>query len=258
MSLLSLFRGSAEKQIAKLRKKVKEPHGDASVRVNAAYKLYQMGTSPAIRALLERFTITVSPSTVDEEEKQQVLGWLVSFGEQAVEPLVSFLKRERQVYWPIRILRRILSREELVTTINEVLLYHWENPPASTQPQAQMIRAVLGEPSKELGETVSLYLEETDDDVQIAALDFLFEGSNEAAPANRGKILECFLAAEDRLRVRHHILDRLLEKRWSVKGYRPRMEAALPPGYSLSRDGRVKRLGDGRLAEEPAVRPSPG
>ncbi len=256
MSLLSLFRGSTEKQIAKLRKKVKEPHGDASVRVNAAYKLYQMGTPMAIRALLERFTITVSPLATDEEEKQQVLGWLVSFAEGAVDPLVTFLKRERQVYWPIRVLGRILPREDLVATINEILLHHWENPPATTQPQAQMIRAVLGEPSKALRETVSLYLEETDDDVQIAALDFLFQGSNEDLPANREKILECFLAAEDRLRVRHHILDRLLEKRWSVKGYRPRVEAVLPTGYSLSRDGRIKRLGDGRLGADPAARSS--
>ena len=48
MSIFSLFRGSPEKQLLKLRKKTKEPHGDASVRINAAYKLYEIGTPEAI------------------------------------------------------------------------------------------------------------------------------------------------------------------------------------------------------------------
>ena len=66
MSFLSIFKNSPEKQIAKARKRVKEPHGDASIRVAACQKLAAMGTLESIEALLDRFKITVAPATQDE------------------------------------------------------------------------------------------------------------------------------------------------------------------------------------------------
>ena len=239
MDILSIFRSSPQKQIEKLRKKVKEPHGDPAVRINAARRLFEMGTPEAIAVLLERFTINVSPSRQDEEEKEEVLRWIVSFGEKAVPPLRDFLKRERQVYWPVRALKGILSQEELIREINQILRYHWENPPASTEPQAQLIRAMHGMHSPELEETVRLYLQEKDDDVLLAALDFLFEQSGEES---REAVLQCYLDSEDRPRLRAHILDRLAEKRWSVRGYRPKIEETLPESYTLTREGTVKRI----------------
>src|SRR5690606_34258945 len=130
--ILALFQRTPEKQVPRLRKKVKEPHGEASVRMAAAQRLVEMGTFPAIRALLDRFLIATSPSSEDEVEKQQVHDWLVSLGEDAVEPVLDFLRTERLLYWPIRALREILPEDEFVEKINEVLRFHWENPPASS------------------------------------------------------------------------------------------------------------------------------
>ncbi len=240
MDILSIFRGSPAKQIERARKKVKEPHGDASVRVNAAYKLYQMGTPEAILALLDRFKISVSPSVQDDEEKEQVLEWIVSFGETAVEPLVTFLKRERQVYWPVRALKRILPEESLVKRLTEVLHHHWMNPPASPEPKAQLIRALEGMHSPELEETVRLFMDARDDDVLLAALDYLFESDEER---NRETVLQGFVDSEERPRIRAHILDRMVEKGWSVKGFRPAIEEALPEGYTLTREGLIKSIG---------------
>lgn len=239
MDLFSFLSRSPERQIQKLRKKVKEPHGEASVRVNAAYKLYEMGTPEAISVLLERFTITVSPQVQDEEEKEQVLSWVSGFGRQAVEPIVQFLKSERQVYWPFRALRVILGDQELIERCNEVLRHLWENPPATVEPQTQLIRCLKGLHSTELEETIRLYLEERDDDILIAALDYLFELGGEDS---RNSVLESFLESEDRPRVRTHILDRLTKSDWTVKGYRPSIETSLPPGYALTREGRVRKL----------------
>ena len=97
MDILSIFRSSPEKQIAKARKRVKEPHGDAAVRINAARKLWEIGTPESILALLDRFTITSSPLVQDGEEKEDVLAWIVELGPLAVPPLKTFLKRERGV-----------------------------------------------------------------------------------------------------------------------------------------------------------------
>jgi len=237
MDILSIFNRSPEKQIQRLRKKVKEPHGEASVRINAAYKLYEMATPEAILALLDRFTITVSPTVQDEEEKEQVSAWVVSFGKESVEPIMKFLRRERQIYWPFQALRRMLSDEELIAKCTEVLRYHWEHPPATVEPQTQLIRALGGLHSPELEETVRLYLDERDDDIMLAALDYLFELGSEKT---REEILERFLAAEDRPRVRSHIMGKFAQKKWKVRGYRPQVEETLPHGFSLTRDGTVK------------------
>ncbi len=240
MDILSLFRLSPEKKIERLRKKAKEPHGDAAVRYGACQKLYEMGTPEAVLALLDRFTISVSPAVQDEDEKLQVLEWVVSYGEKAVEPLNTFLRRERQVYWPLRALKRILSEDRLIRQCNELLRYHWENPPATTEPQAQLIRALQGLHSDELEKTVRRYLQEKDDDVLLAALDYLFE---RPAEDTREAILECYLDCEERPRVRSHILEQLEKKGWHVKGYRPKVEESLPLGYVLTREGVPKKIG---------------
>ncbi|MFQ5738505.1 MAG: HEAT repeat domain-containing protein [Acidobacteriota bacterium] len=237
MDILSIFRGSPQKQVQRARKKVKEPHGDPAVRINAARRLYEMGTPEAISALLERFNINVSPTTQDEEEKQDVLSWIVSFGEKAVPPLIDFLKQQRQVYWPVQALREILPQPELLDKLNEILRYHWDNPPASPEPQVQLIRSLEGFRSEELEETVRLYLQEPDDDVRLAALDFLLE---QPEGNSRQAVLQCYLDSEDRPRLRSHILERLAERRWSVKGFRAKIEETLPEGYSLTREGTVK------------------
>ncbi len=244
MSIFSIFDRSPEKQIERLRKKVKEPHGDASVRVNAAYKLYQMGTPEAIAALLDRFNINVSPSRQDDEEKEEVLQWIASFGRESVEPLKAFLRRERQVYWPFRALKEIVPPEELTEISNQLLSHHWKNPPASPIPLVQLLRSVVGIHSPELEETVRKFLKDRDDDVLLAALDYLLEGSEEEA---RGAVLECYLDCQDRPRIRSYLLERLAENGWSVKGYRPAIEESLPPEYTITRDGLIKFLG-GRIS----------
>jgi HEAT repeat protein len=240
MDILSFIRPSPEQRIRKLRKKVKEPHGDASVRQNAAQRLFEMGTEPALRALLDRFTITVSPSVQDEAEKQEVFNWLVSLGQGAVPPLLSFLKNERAVYWPARTLREILPDDELAEHFGEILHFLWENPPATAFPKAQIIRSLEGVVSEELVETVLSFLEDEDDDVRLAAIEYLLDQPEEAT---RESILQCYLDSEGRPRVRIQILDHLSDKGWTVRGFRPAIEETLPEGYALTREGRIRKVG---------------
>jgi HEAT repeat protein len=240
MDILSFFRPSPEQKIRKLRKKVKEPHGDASVRQNAAQRLFEMGTEASLRALLDRFTITVSPSVQDETEKQEVFSSLVSLGKRAVPPLISFLKNERAVYWPARALQQILDEEETAEQFSELLQFHWENPPATAYPKAQIIRSLEGIESERLLKTVKLFLKDEDDDVRLASIEYLLDQSEESS---RESILKCYLNSEDRPRIRVQILDHLSARGWSVKGFRPAVEESLPEGYALTREGKVRKVG---------------
>ena len=241
MNFLSFFRSSTQKQIQKARKKVKEPHGDPATRISAAQKLRNIGTSDAIFALLDRFTIDVSPSNRDEQEKVEVLGWLVTMGKDAVISLSKFLKNERQVYWPARALREIVSEEEFAYKLEEILRYHWENPPASPDPTAQLIRLLGKVRAPKLVETVKMFLDDEDDDVRLSAISYLFQFPNKEE-GTREAILECYLDSEDRPRLRNNILECLVESNWNVRGYRPRIEETLPDGYVLTREGKVRPL----------------
>ena len=239
MDLISFFRSTPEKQIERLRKKVKEPHGDPSTRINAAQKLLEIGTEPAIFALLDRFTISASPSRQDDEEKEEVLNWIVGLGERAVPPIVRFLKKDRQVYWPFRALQSILSKDELAKAGEELLRYHWENPPASSDPTAQLVQLMEGLHTPSLKTTLENYLEHEDDDVRLAAVNYFLKRPEDEA---REPVLKCYLDSEDRPRIRAHILDRLIDLGWSVRGFRPKIEETLPEGYFLTRDGTVRTI----------------
>lgn len=239
MSLFSFFQNTPEKQVEKLRKKVKEPHGDASVRENAADRLFRMGTPQALRALLDRYTINVSPSTQDEREKEMVKSWMVDLGEPAVEPVIDFLKNERAVYWPAQILRGILDEPEYCRIMNQILSYLWENPPATAFPKAQLIRSAEGTNSDDLTLTVEKYLADEDDDVRLAAIEYLGRCPEENT---REVLLNCYIESEDRARIRLQILDDFVERGWTVKGFRPQVEETLPQEYALTREGKIKKI----------------
>jgi hypothetical protein len=238
MNLFSIFRSSPEKQISKLRKKVKEPHGDASVREGAMYKLFEMKTEPALRALLDRYTISVSPSVQDEKEKEQLYNWLTGIGETAIPPLVQFLKTERSVYWPARALKDILDPPRRAEIFSEILQFHWENPPASALPKAQILRAL--KEVDQLDSDVNRFLDDEDDDVLLAAVEYLLERSEEE---HRDSIISCYLSAEDRPRVRSQIIEALSKKGWTVRGFRPAVEETLPQGFIITREGRIRKVG---------------
>ena len=243
MNFLSIFRSSPEKQIVKARKRVKEPHGDASVRVSACQKLAEMGTPEAIIALLDRFKITVSPATQDEAEKEQVLEWVVGHGRHSVQPLWQFLRTERQVYWPVRALREILSEDEFVASMEETLRHLWENSPASPEPQAQMIHVIEDLYSPGLEDVITRHLAERDDDLRLASIDYLMKHAGDKA---REAILACYLDSQDRPRIKAHLLDCLSEHEWVVRGFRSAIEETLPSDYVLTRDGRIRRIGKHR------------
>lgn len=240
MDILSLFRSSPERQIEKLRKKVKEPHGDASVRINAAQRLFEMGTDASLVALLDRFTISVSPSIQDEQEKEEVCSWLVRKGHASIPAIITFLKNQRAVYWPAKALREILGDADFAERVAQILDFHWENPPASAYPKAEIIRSAREVSSPELLRAVKNFLQDDDDDVRLAAVEFLMDHDDDEI---RMAILDCYAEAEDRPRIRVQILEHFAVKEWSVRGQRPIVEESLPEGFSLTRDGKVKKVG---------------
>ena len=230
--------GPSERQLRRAVKAATQIHGDAAPRVSALERLGAWGTPGAAAALLRRFTVQVPQGSMDLEEKQYTVQLLARIGRPAVEPIVHFLKTEPDVTWPAQALREILSPEEFVatirTTLEELARTYTRWPEAKTV----LISLLPDEAYPAVRDTVMKYLDDENDDICIAAADYLARNGDEEV---RERLIEKFLEAESRPRVRGRILDHFCEREWPVKGYRKRLEAEIPDPFYLTAKGLVKR-----------------
>jgi HEAT repeat protein len=228
----------SSKQIDRVVKRLTEPQGEDGPRIEAAEKLADWGTPDALYALLKRFTISSKVITQDIEEKRMVVRMLVQKGKEAVDPILRFVSTHHQVEWPIQALSEILPREELVPKLVETL-EKIAAASAFTPPEhkADLIRAMRGHITPEIAAVLRQFLSDDDDDVRIAAVEALAEIGEEMREA----LIEAYLEAEDRPRIRIKIAELFAEHDWPVKGYRPRVEQALPEGFHVTAKGLIRR-----------------
>ena len=225
--------------IEKLTKRVTETGGEDSPRIEAAQKLADMQTPEATFALAKRFTISSKVITQDIEEKRMVVDMLAAKGDHAVEPLIRFLKTYHQVEWPVQALARILPTEQLIPRLVAVLEDVAQNPFTSPEHRSSLIKAMHGHITPEIAAVLRKSLDDDDDDVRIAAVHAVGEmGEN-----SRETLLEAFVAAEDRPRIRIAIAELFADRDWPVKGYRPTIEASLPDGFHITAKGHIRRKG---------------
>jgi HEAT repeat protein len=233
-------RGSApsSKQIDKLVKRLTEPGGENGPRIEAAERLAEWGTPDALYGLLKRFTISSNVITQDVEEKRMVVRMLAEKGRDAVDPIFRFLRSHHNVEWPVQALSEILPREELVPKLVEIL-EKVAAASAFTPPEhkSDLIRAMRGHVTPEIASALRQFLSDDDDDVRIAAIEAISEIGEEV----REPLLEAFLEADDRPRIRIKIAEVFADREWPVKGFRPKIEETLPEGFHLTAKGLVRR-----------------
>jgi HEAT repeat protein len=230
--------GPSEKQIRRAIKQVTQIHGEAATRVAAMERLASWKTAAAAAALLRRFTIKTPQENIDLEEKQYAVRLLSGIGRAAIDPILKFIRSEPDVTFPVQALIGILPpdefRKSLLNLLEGFLSEYTRWPEAKTV----LIDNLPDDAFEEVVETVIRFIDDEDDDVCIAAVDYVAKNGDEAM---REKLLQLFFEAEARPRVRGRILDHFLEKEWPVKGYRKRMEEAIELPFYLTSKGIVKR-----------------
>ena len=225
------------KSINRLVKRLTEGSGEDGPRIEAAEKLLEWGTPESLYALLKRFTISSKVITSDVEEKRYVVRMLVEKGHEAVEPILRFIKNNQQVEWPVQALAQILPKEELVPKLVEALEYVGQGEFTSPEHRTSLIKAMHGLVTPEIASTLRIFLQDVDDDVRISAIHALAELGEEM----REPLIETYLESEDRPRIRIAVADVFANQEWSVKGFRPRIEASLPDGFHLTAKGMIRR-----------------
>jgi len=236
--LFSGDEGPSEGQIKRALKQVTQIHGDAATRVAAMERLADWKTPGAAAALLRRFTVQVPQASMDHDEKQYTVRLLVQMGRVAVDPILTYLKTEGEVTWPVRALREILPADEYVIAVSKVLEELSSGYTRWPEAKAVMIGHIPDNAYPEVAGIMLRMLEDEDDDVCIAAVDYLARCGDEEI---RERMIETLLGADARPRVCGRILDQLCEREWPVKGYRKRVEEIIQEPYYLTARGTVKR-----------------
>jgi len=236
--IFSADEGPSERQIKKALKQVTQMHGEAATRVGAMERLASWRTAEAASALLRRFTVQTPQASMDLEEKQYAVQLLAQMGKTAVQPILDFLHAEPDVTYPVRALKEILPPEEFHKCLTDVLTSLTKGYTRWPEAKAVIIGHLTDEAFPLVAETVVGSLEDEDDDVCIAAIDYLARHGDEAI---REKLIQVFLESESRPRVRGRILNHFYEMEWPVKGYRKKMEEAVALPFYLTAKGTVKR-----------------
>jgi HEAT repeat protein len=225
------------KSIERLVKRLTEPGGEEGPRVEAAEKLAEWGTPESLYGLLKRFTISSKVITQDIEEKRYVVRLLVEKGDDAVAPILQFIKKNHQVEWPVQALAQVLTRDDLVPKLVEALEYVGEGEFTSPEHRTSLIKAVHGLVTPEIATPIRKFLTDDDDDVRIAAIHALAE----LGEPMREPLLESYIDSEDRPRIRIAVCEVFADQEWPVKGFRPKIEESLPDGFHLTSKGLIRR-----------------
>ncbi len=237
--MFDLFRrgGPSQKQIDRAVKRLTEPHGEEGPRIEAAERLLEWGTPAALLGLVKRFTISSRVITQDVVEKRMVVEMLVSKGQDVVEPILRFMKIHHQVDWPVQALARIVPEQVLIDHLIEIIETVAESEFTASEHRVSLLRAIQGHVTEEMSPTLQTFLKDSDDDVRIVAI----EGLSSIGESVRELLLQSFLEAEDRPRIRRRIAEIFADQEWPVKGYRPRIEETLPEGFALNAKGLIRR-----------------
>jgi len=237
--MFGLFKrgGPSQKQIDRAVKRLTETHGEEGPRIEASERLLEWGTPEALLGLVKRFTISSRVITQDVEEKRMVVEMLVSKGQGAVDPILRFMKIHHQVDWPVQALARIVSEPVLIDHLIEIIENVAESEFTASEHRVSLLRAIQGHVTEEMSPTLQTFLSDSDDDVRIVAI----EGLASIGESVRALLLECFLEAEDRPRIRRRIAEIFVDQEWLVKGFRPKIEETLPDGFALNAKGLIRR-----------------
>jgi HEAT repeat protein len=244
MGLFDLFsKGNrSERSLKRYAVKAIHKHIQSADRLRALEELYragQEGNEEATYALLRRFSFVYDKTIEDEQEKDWAYDAVVSLGEKALGPVRRYLKSAESISWPLRILEKVATREEIFKTLRELLEQHepgYERDPSVKQ---QLLGFVADLKDPEGVALIAPYFEDMDETVRFTAVEALLKLKD---PAAREPLCAQFVSEkEDSLRIRVRIADGFADLGWDVVGFRGTFEKLLPDSFFLDKAGKVKR-----------------
>ncbi len=183
-----------------------------------------MGTAEAVEALLGRFTIRIDPGIIDQEEKDAAYQGIVDAGEAAVDPVRKFLATSEHISWPVKILEKLLSSEEVVTELLAVLETMDTEYERDPEKKIQVVAYLEDRKDPRIVEAVRRFLEDMNETVRFHSVSALL--AQDEAESVREALLD-MLPTEESVRIRARVLDGFKSHAWKIPD--DRRDAYPPP-----------------------------
>lgn len=239
MGILDLFRKKplppGDPKTQKLGVKLININTEIGTRYEAARELAKIGNAEAIYCLLQRFTVVIGGPTSDEDEKSNIRKSVVMAGEKSIEPIMKFLRNKETAGQALDILKEITTEEQFLDLLLELTdsfdPYFSKYPDKKTQTFMEICR--FSDPR--IIEKLEPFLEDDDDNIRILAVKALAAQNDEEK--TRELLIQAILNSDERPRVRIAACEALLERGWTVKGYRKQVDNVLPEQFYLNKKG---------------------
>ncbi len=249
MGFLGLFGdGMSERRIDKAAKLAANPFAQSDVRMREMQRLLNDGSPAAIRGVLKRFAANASGHIADEEEKKWLANALVDQGEDAIEPLQSFIKSEESLTYALDAYERITGAEAAIRFYLEVMNAYGPDDHRSGEAKLQLVHALaehLDKPS--VLEGLLPFVLDHADEVRTAVLDLIDTAADKglmtadllARLADPFAALVCDGTVGPRVQRR---AVELLEKRtWAVGGQAEELASLVNDTYFLDKKRFVRK-----------------
>jgi HEAT repeat protein len=240
MALFGLFgkkddAAEVKKQITKATAKFGPPEN----RQGALTRLNEIRSPEAFAGMLQRFTVRVEPGITDDEEKQYVYECLVGAGSAAVDPIKAFIEKSEQPTWALKALDQLVPQAAVVDTILSALEREGAEYTRDPEKKVTLLRHLEPIEDERIAPRVVPYLGDMSEDVRVSAVAVLAARAQEST---REPMIQALIQAqaESSERLKRAIAEALVKTGFSVKGQTPAVQAALPTGYTIDKDGHVK------------------
>ncbi len=249
MGFLGLFGdGMSERRIDKAAKLAANPFAQSDVRMREMQRLLNDGSPAAIRGVLKRFAANASGHIADEEEKKWLANALVDQGEDAIEPLQSFIKSEESLTYALDAYERITGAEAAIRFYLEVMNAYGPDDHRSGEAKLQLVHALAEHLDKPgVLEGLLPFVLDHADEVRTAVLDLIDTAADKglmtadllARLADPFAALVCDGTVGPRVQRR---AVELLEKRtWAVGGQAEELASLVNDTYFLDKKRFVRK-----------------
>lgn len=234
-----------ERRLNKLKKTLKNMYVQPAERTYTIETLRELNSEAAVDVLLARFEETAPNHTTDAEEKEHVYSVLVDLGRRGdadvVGTIKNYLKRvDENINWPLRVLSDLLSYEQMVDLVTELLEACNTDYQRSPEKKRELMLRATEFKNKELAKQIARFLEDANDTIRFLAVDALM--AQEEEEIAREPLTE-LLRWEDSVRTRQKLAELFAERKEWIIPEEDREETAenLPQGFGLHKDGYIYR-----------------
>lgn len=189
--------------------------------------------SRAVAALLERFPFYVDPTITDGEEKDEAFRWICQAGaEVALPPIRQALRRHESLSWPLKCLEALVSEEQAVEEMLELLSSMGTEYQRDPQRKLQLLGTLEQRSYPRIAEVVAAFFEDVNETARFHAVGAALAQDDAEAILER---LRAALREEDSVRVKVRALEAMSEKGLSLGPDKERPQ--LPDGWSTDAKG---------------------